>query len=153
MHLLVELTLWGSYGIWLGTTSSSWRPHRCANLRTPHHVFLSVSKSYILLSRCNLVALMHTPQQLIFSLLSVAFQIPFNRNFGKGGFVIFWMLAWVGMTALSVEYILLCHTRWLGIVFWSGLAIEALITLITPRFAPYFMILWLIRLLYFCGIL
>lgn len=62
---------------------------------------------------------------LIFALLSLAFQIPFSRKFGPSGFVIFWILCWAAMCAL-------------------GLALEAVITLVTPRYTPYFMILWII---------
>ncbi|KAJ7739611.1 hypothetical protein B0H16DRAFT_1891055 [Mycena metata] len=62
---------------------------------------------------------------LFYTLLSRAFQLPFSRHFGGAGFVIFWMLNWVGMLA-------------------CGLALEAMITLLTPRFAPFFLILWII---------
>ncbi|KAF5369660.1 hypothetical protein D9615_010234 [Tricholomella constricta] len=62
---------------------------------------------------------------LFYSLLTLAFQLDFTRKFGKAGFVVFWMLNWVGM--LSV-----------------GLALEALITLFTARFIPFFMIIWII---------
>ncbi|KAK0472580.1 hypothetical protein IW261DRAFT_1596748 [Armillaria novae-zelandiae] len=62
---------------------------------------------------------------LFYSLLSRAFQVDFSRKFGDAGFVIFWMLNFVGM--LSV-----------------GLALEAMITLLTTRFVPFFMILWII---------
>ncbi|KAL0945267.1 hypothetical protein HGRIS_000778 [Hohenbuehelia grisea] len=60
-----------------------------------------------------------------YSLLSLAFQVPFDRKFGPGGFVLFWMLNWSGM--LSV-----------------GLALESLMTILTVRFMPFFMILWII---------
>ncbi|SJL15590.1 uncharacterized protein ARMOST_19091 [Armillaria ostoyae] len=62
---------------------------------------------------------------LFYSLLSRAFQVDFSRKFGDAGFVIFWMVNFVGM--LSV-----------------GLALEAMITLLTIRFMPFFMILWII---------
>ncbi|KAG5641496.1 hypothetical protein DXG03_005093, partial [Asterophora parasitica] len=62
---------------------------------------------------------------LFYALLSLAFQLDFTRKFGHGGFVVFWMLNWAGM--LSV-----------------GLALESLLTLLTVRFIPYFMILWII---------
>ncbi|KAK0431546.1 hypothetical protein EV421DRAFT_2090044 [Armillaria borealis] len=54
-----------------------------------------------------------------------AFQVDFSRKFGSAGFVMFWMVNFVGM--LSV-----------------GLALEAMITLLTIRFMPFFMILWII---------
>ncbi|KAK0458673.1 uncharacterized protein EV420DRAFT_1270342 [Desarmillaria tabescens] len=62
---------------------------------------------------------------LFYSTLSRAFQVDFDRKFGAAGFVIFWMLNFVGM--LSV-----------------GLALEAMITLLTPKFMPFFMITWII---------
>ncbi|TFK54205.1 hypothetical protein OE88DRAFT_1732894 [Heliocybe sulcata] len=68
---------------------------------------------------------LYFPISLNYALVSLAFQVPFNRQFGRGGFVIFWMLAWVGMTAL-------------------GLAVEALVTILTPKFIPFFLVLWLI---------
>ncbi|TFL06621.1 hypothetical protein BDV98DRAFT_600637 [Pterulicium gracile] len=62
---------------------------------------------------------------LFYSLLNLAFQVPFNRAFGASGFVIYWMLQWCGMLAL-------------------GLALEAMLTLLTERFTPFFMVLWII---------
>ncbi|KAF8644054.1 hypothetical protein AX16_008707 [Volvariella volvacea WC 439] len=62
---------------------------------------------------------------LFYSLLSVAFQLPLTRWFGKAGFMIFWMLNWIGMASV-------------------GLALESVFTLLTPRFIPFFMILWII---------
>ncbi|KAF9030543.1 hypothetical protein BDZ89DRAFT_1091563 [Hymenopellis radicata] len=62
---------------------------------------------------------------LFYSLLSLAFQVDFSRKFGHSGFLVFWMINFVGM--LSV-----------------GLALEAMITLLTIRFVPFFMILWII---------
>ncbi|KAG7440387.1 uncharacterized protein BT62DRAFT_924057 [Guyanagaster necrorhizus] len=62
---------------------------------------------------------------LFYSTVSRAFQVNFDRKFGSAGFVIFWMVNFVGM--LSV-----------------GLALEAMITLLTPRYMPFFMITWVI---------
>lgn len=62
---------------------------------------------------------------LFYSLLNLAFKLDVFRKFHRAGFVIFWMLSWVAM--LSV-----------------GLALESLITILTPRFVPFFMILWVI---------
>ncbi|KAF9029608.1 hypothetical protein BDZ89DRAFT_950399 [Hymenopellis radicata] len=62
---------------------------------------------------------------LFYSLLSKAFQVDFSRKFGHSGFLVFWMINFVGI--LSV-----------------GLALEAMSTLLTPRFLPFFMILWII---------
>ncbi|KAF9022226.1 hypothetical protein BDZ89DRAFT_1137485 [Hymenopellis radicata] len=62
---------------------------------------------------------------LFYSTLSRAFQVDFSRKFGRAGFPIFWMLNFTGMLSL-------------------GLALESMITLVTPRFMPFFMILWII---------
>ncbi|KAA1474307.1 hypothetical protein DENSPDRAFT_803883 [Dentipellis sp. KUC8613] len=60
-----------------------------------------------------------------YSLLSVAFQLPFDRVYGHGGFVIYWMMSWLGMCAL-------------------GMAVEAMVTILTVRFIAFFLIIWLI---------
>ncbi|KAJ7291793.1 hypothetical protein C8J57DRAFT_1458501 [Mycena rebaudengoi] len=62
---------------------------------------------------------------LVYTLLSRAFQLPFDRRFGSAGFVIFWVLNWLGMLA-------------------TGLAIESMLTLLTIRFVPFFLLLWIV---------
>ncbi|KAJ7133680.1 hypothetical protein C8R43DRAFT_1205917, partial [Mycena crocata] len=62
---------------------------------------------------------------LFYTLLSRAFQLPFDRRYGRSGFVLFWMLNWIGMLA-------------------CGLALEALATILTVRFVPFFLIFWII---------
>ncbi|KAF5345081.1 hypothetical protein D9756_011161 [Leucocoprinus leucothites] len=62
---------------------------------------------------------------LFYSLVNVAFQIDFTRKFGHAGFVVFWMVNWAGMMAV-------------------GLALESLVTILTTRFIPFFMIFWII---------
>ncbi|GLB41424.1 putative protein of unknown function (DUF3533) [Lyophyllum shimeji] len=62
---------------------------------------------------------------LVYSLLSLAFQVDFSRKFGAAGFFIFWMVNYVGM--LSV-----------------GLVLESLMPVLTPRFISYFLIFWVI---------
>ncbi|KAG6909241.1 hypothetical protein DXG01_001423 [Tephrocybe rancida] len=62
---------------------------------------------------------------LFYALVSLAFQLDFSRKFGHSGFLVFWMLNWIGM--LSV-----------------GLALESLMTLLTVKFIPFFMIIWII---------
>ncbi|KAL5523910.1 hypothetical protein ACEPAG_8083 [Sanghuangporus baumii] len=62
---------------------------------------------------------------LFFSLLSLAFQAPFDRFYGNWGFIIYWMMNWAGMLSL-------------------GLAMESMITILTPAFIPFFLILWII---------
>ncbi|KAH7888592.1 hypothetical protein F5I97DRAFT_722046 [Phlebopus sp. FC_14] len=62
---------------------------------------------------------------LMYSLLSLAFGVPFGRKYGQAGFVIYWMMSWVGMMAL-------------------GLALESMITILTVKFIALFLILWII---------
>ncbi|KAI9571106.1 hypothetical protein HD554DRAFT_249739 [Boletus coccyginus] len=62
---------------------------------------------------------------LMYCLLSLAFGVPFGRYYGDAGFVIYWMMSWMAMAAL-------------------GLAIESMITLLTIKFVPVFLILWII---------
>ncbi|KAJ7184955.1 hypothetical protein C8R46DRAFT_468661 [Mycena filopes] len=68
---------------------------------------------------------------IFYTLLSRAFQLPFDRRFGSAGLVIFWMLNWIGMLA-------------------CGLALEAMITILTVRFVPFFLILWIISNVAIC---
>ncbi|KAJ7252396.1 hypothetical protein B0H12DRAFT_1017999 [Mycena haematopus] len=62
---------------------------------------------------------------LFYALLSLAFKLPFNNRYGKAGFVIFWMLNWIGMLA-------------------CGLTLEALATIVTVRYTPLFLVFWII---------
>ncbi|KAK0465933.1 uncharacterized protein EV420DRAFT_1636491 [Desarmillaria tabescens] len=62
---------------------------------------------------------------LFYSLLSLAFQVDFSRVLGHSGFLVFWMANYVGMLAV-------------------GLALEAMVTVMTLRFVPFFMIFWII---------
>ncbi|KZV66913.1 hypothetical protein PENSPDRAFT_744631 [Peniophora sp. CONT] len=62
---------------------------------------------------------------VFYALISYAFQTPFGRYYGSSGFVIYWMMCWMGMAAL-------------------GLATESVITILTPRFIPFFLLLWII---------
>lgn len=62
---------------------------------------------------------------LFYSLLSRAFQVNFSRVLGHAGFLVFWMANFVGMLAV-------------------GLALEAMMTLMTLRFVAFFMIFWII---------
>jgi len=59
------------------------------------------------------------------SLLNLAFGTPFSRHFGASGIVIYWMMAWVSMLAL-------------------GLTLDAMIILLTIKFIPFFLILWIV---------
>ena len=62
---------------------------------------------------------------LFYALISRGFQAPFSRFYGPSGFLIYWMMCWMGMSAL-------------------GFATESIITLVTPRFIPFFLLIWII---------
>lgn len=47
---------------------------------------------------------------LVYSLVSLAFQIDFTRAFGRGGFPIYWMTMWLTMTAVGGMNELMAHT-------------------------------------------
>ncbi|KAK9484658.1 hypothetical protein V1527DRAFT_185770 [Lipomyces starkeyi] len=59
---------------------------------------------------------------LFFSLLSLAFQVDFTRAYGRGGFVVFWMIMFLGMTAVggaSENMALICVATYPPLVgFW-----------------------------------
>lgn len=46
-------------------------------------------------------------------------------SYGSAGFVIYWMMSWMAMCAL-------------------GGAVESMITILTPRFISFFLLLWII---------
>ena len=48
-----------------------------------------------------------------------------DSSYGSSGFVIYWMMSWLAMCAL-------------------GGAVESVITILTPRFIPFFLLLWII---------
>ena len=54
----------------------------------------------------------------------------FCFSYGSAGFVIYWMMTWMAMSAL-------------------GGAVESLITIMTPRFLPLFLLLWIICALFY----
>lgn len=60
-----------------------------------------------------------------YSLVSLAFRLPFHRRFGNYGFLLFWMLSWFGMMA-------------------GGLALETMISVLTIKYVQLFLILWII---------
>ncbi|KAF9077315.1 hypothetical protein BDP27DRAFT_1209087 [Rhodocollybia butyracea] len=85
------------------------------HLTTPSIILLRLASSFITYFFLS----------LFYSLLSRAFQVDFSRKFGSAGFVIFWMLNWAGMLAV-------------------GLALESMLTLLTIRALPFFMLLLII---------
>lgn len=81
----------------------------------------------LILLRLGSVYIAYFFLSLFYSLLSRAFQVDFSSNpqFRSAGFIVFWMVNYIGMLSL-------------------GLALEAMITLLTVRFVPFFMLLWII---------
>ncbi|KAF8885920.1 hypothetical protein CPB85DRAFT_1232523 [Mucidula mucida] len=82
--------------------------------------------------RIGSIAVAYFVLSLFYSLLNRAFQVDFSRKqvisdtrFGHSGFLVFWMLSYVGMLAI-------------------GLAIEAMFTILNIRFTPFFLITWII---------
>ncbi|OCF45653.1 hypothetical protein I317_00556 [Kwoniella heveanensis CBS 569] len=61
---------------------------------------------------------------LHYSLVSLAFLINFTREFGKGGFMVYWMANWITMSALG--FVMETMFLWLG------------------PFFPFFLIFWVI---------
>lgn len=62
---------------------------------------------------------------LFYAILTLAFQAPFSRYYGRSGFFIYWMLSWCGMLAL-------------------GGAMEVMVTLLGQKFISFFLVLWII---------
>ncbi|KIJ68923.1 hypothetical protein HYDPIDRAFT_144365 [Hydnomerulius pinastri MD-312] len=77
-------------------------------------------RSYLAL-RFAVPLLAYIPMSLTYALVSIAFQLPTNARYSAvGGFFLFWMYVYMGMAAL-------------------GLALESMITLLTPKFTPFFL--------------
>jgi hypothetical protein len=86
----------------------------------------------------------HSLNAVAFTLLSQFFLVPFNARFGASGFVIAWMLEYCGMLALYVYlYFIELPDRSLT---WthSGLAVEAVVTIVTMKFISFFLVIWII---------
>lgn len=83
----------------------------------PHMPFLS----YICL-RISVPLLAYFPLSMSYALLNLAFKLPLGTKFGSEGtgFIVSFAFIYLGMAAL-------------------GLSIEAMITLLTPRFVPFFL--------------
>ncbi|KAJ7060809.1 hypothetical protein C8F01DRAFT_1253287 [Mycena amicta] len=98
------------------------RHRRCSTSRLPRTT-LTLRSLILLRLLTSFVAYFFVA--LFYTLLSRAFQLPFDRVFGSAGFVVFWMLNFIGMLA-------------------CGLALEAMLLLLTIRFVPFFLMLWII---------
>lgn len=95
-----------------------------------------IHKAHLLIWRITSSIVAYFFLSLFYSLVSLAFQIPFSNNsasptesafnanaYGRGSFVVYWMLNWVGMTALglpSENMAMILGTPYasLWLVFW-----------------------------------
>lgn len=88
-------------------------------------IYPRVSISTLVILRLSFYFASYFILSCFIALLNLAFGTPFARHFGSSGFVIYWMMAWVSMLAL-------------------GLTLDAVIILVTTRFVPFFLILWIV---------
>ncbi|KZT59417.1 hypothetical protein CALCODRAFT_421078, partial [Calocera cornea HHB12733] len=96
--------------------------HAAARMIVAPHLRTS---SYL---RLRMIAplIFYLPLSLAFSMISLPFKLPFDGKYTyAGGFFLYWFFCYLAMSAL-------------------GLAIEAMITLLTPRFAFLFLVPWII---------
>ncbi|KAG9037262.1 hypothetical protein FRB95_006205 [Tulasnella sp. JGI-2019a] len=78
-------------------------------------------KSYIAL-RLIAPLIMYIPMSFSYALISLPFHVTFGERYGyAGGFFLFWVFVYMNVAAL-------------------GLALEAMITILTPRFTPFFLL-------------
>ncbi|KAI0357269.1 hypothetical protein OH77DRAFT_1399501 [Trametes cingulata] len=85
---------------------------------SPHMSFLP----YLAL-RLAVPLITYLPLSMSYALVNLAFKLPLGTKFGLGaGFMISWVYIYLGMAAL-------------------GLSLEAMITILTPRFTPFFLFL------------
>lgn len=74
--------------------------------------------------RISTPLLIYLPLSVSIALVSLPFKLPFGGHFSYStGFAVFWMYLYLGMAAL-------------------GLALEAMITVMTRTFVPFFLVLW-----------
>lgn len=95
------------------------------NARMTSGLYSKLNFGSLIIARVATPFFMYFWLSWFYALISLAFKVPFSRYYGGGGFLIYWAMSFLGMAAL-------------------GLAVEALITILTPRFIPYFLVLWLI---------
>ncbi|KAI0641589.1 hypothetical protein C8Q79DRAFT_918920 [Trametes meyenii] len=82
----------------------------------PHMPFLP----YMVL-RLTVPFIAYLPLSMSYALVNLAFKLPLGTKFGLGGgFMLSWVYIYLGMAAL-------------------GLSLEAMITILTPRFTPFFL--------------
>ncbi|KAH7906449.1 hypothetical protein BJ138DRAFT_1162589 [Hygrophoropsis aurantiaca] len=77
--------------------------------------------SHYLLLRFAVPLTVYIPMSLTYALVSLAYQLPLNTRYSAAsGFLLFWLYVYLGMAAL-------------------GLALESMITILTPKFTPFFL--------------
>ncbi|KAG8887557.1 hypothetical protein FRB98_009463 [Tulasnella sp. 332] len=82
-------------------------------------------RSYIAL-RIITPMIIYIPVSFSYAMVSLPFHATFGDKYGyAGGFFLFWIFVWMGMASL-------------------GLALEAMITILTPRFTPFFLLILVI---------
>lgn len=78
-------------------------------------------RSYLTM-RVVVPLVLYIPLSFSFAMISLPFHLPFGAKYTYGGgFFLFWVFVWMGMAAL-------------------GLATEAMITFLGPRFMAFFLI-------------
>lgn len=66
---------------------------------------------------------LYLPLSFFYALVSLPFKLPFSAKYSYGGgFFLFWLFIYMGMCSL-------------------GLALEAMVTLLSPKFVPFFLVL------------
>ncbi|KAH7918791.1 hypothetical protein BV22DRAFT_1075923 [Leucogyrophana mollusca] len=77
--------------------------------------------SHYLILRFAVPLVAYVPMSLTYTLVSLAFHLPFDTRYNTAsGFMLFWLYVYLGMAAL-------------------GLALESMITVLTPKFVPFFL--------------
>ncbi|KAK9376494.1 uncharacterized protein V1513DRAFT_249331 [Lipomyces chichibuensis] len=73
------------------------------NFFQPVHMILApqLKRVHYILYRMAATWIAYFFLSLFYSLISLAFQIDFTRAFGRAGFVIYWMINWLGMAAVG----------------------------------------------------
>ncbi|KAK9234127.1 hypothetical protein V1525DRAFT_435915 [Lipomyces kononenkoae] len=73
------------------------------NFFQPVHMTLAphLKRTHYILYRLASTWIAYFFLSLFYSLISLAFQVDFTRAFGRAGFVIYWMINWLGMAAVG----------------------------------------------------
>lgn len=104
--LLYPLALWGYVGRQRtgNRPSSSWRLSILTDIDVPGFANKVTLPSFVLW-RITLSSFCYFWLSLAYTTIFVAFQIPFRSAFGGGGFVVLWILNFLGLTALCAHFV------------------------------------------------